>query len=66
MHEMPTICIVHMGFRGFQTFKRASNLVGKLISLRTEIPYDTIHLTLYAKFFPQKFDIYELSTYICT
>lgn len=43
---MPTMCIVHKGFRGFRAVSPASILGGNLIALKPEIPYDTIHSTL--------------------
>lgn len=43
---MPTLCIVHKGFRGFQEVSPVSILGGNLIGLNPEIPYDIIHLTL--------------------
>ena len=43
---MPTMCIVHKGFRGFRTVSPASFFCGNLIGLKPAIPYDTIHLTL--------------------
>jgi len=41
------MCIVHKGFRGFQAVSHASILGGNLIDLKSAIPYDTIHSTLY-------------------
>ena len=41
-----TMCIVHKGFRGFRDVSPASILGGKLIGLKSAIPYDTIHSTL--------------------
>jgi hypothetical protein len=42
------MCIVHKGFRGFRAVSPASILGGKLIGLKSAIPYDTIHSTLAA------------------
>jgi len=41
------MCIVHKGFRGFRTASPASTLGSNLIGLKPEIPYDTIHRTLW-------------------
>ncbi len=43
---MPTMCIVHKGFRGFRAASPASILGCNLISLKPAVPYDTIHSTL--------------------
>jgi hypothetical protein len=43
-----TMCIVHKGFRGFRAVSPASILGGNLRSLKSAIPYDTIHSTLCA------------------
>lgn len=43
---MPTMCIVHKGFRGFRALSPASILDGNLIGLKPAIPYDTIHKPL--------------------
>jgi len=43
---MPTMCIVHKGFRGFRAVSPASILGGNLIGLKPAFPYDTIHLPL--------------------
>ncbi len=40
------MCIVHKGFRGFRAASPASILGGKLIGLKSAIPYDTIHSPL--------------------
>lgn len=40
------MCIVHKGFKGIRAVSPASILGSKLIGLKPEIPYDTIHLTL--------------------
>lgn len=42
---MPTMCIVHKGFRGKRALSSASILGGNLIGLKPAIPYDTIHST---------------------
>ena len=41
------MCIIHKGFRGFQTVSSALNLDGNLIGLKPAIPYEIIHLPLY-------------------
>ncbi len=41
-----TMCIIHKGFRSFIAVSPASIFGGKLIGLKPEIPYDTIHSTL--------------------
>ena len=47
-NEMPIMCIVHKGLRGFRAVSPASFLGGNLIVLKHTIPYETIHLTLVA------------------
>ncbi|MBD3197359.1 MAG: hypothetical protein GF317_20050 [Candidatus Lokiarchaeota archaeon] len=47
-NDLPTMCIIHKGFRGFRASSPASILGGNLIGLKSEIPYEIIHSTLCA------------------
>ena len=38
MHEMPTMCIIHKGFRGSRAVSPASILGGDLIGMKPAIP----------------------------
>ena len=44
------MCILHKGYRGFRALSPASILGGYLIGLKSAIPFDTIHSTLFLKF----------------
>lgn len=46
--QLPTMCIIHKGFRGVRAVSPASNLGGKLIGLKPAIPYEIIHSPLAA------------------
>ena len=43
---MPTMCIIHKGFRGFRAVSPASILGGNLIGLKPAVPYEIIHSPL--------------------
>jgi hypothetical protein len=43
------MCLIHKGFGGFRALSFASILGGNLISLKTAIPYEIIHLTLHLR-----------------
>ncbi len=45
-YENTTMCIIHKGFRGIRFLSYALNLVGKLIGLKSAIPYEIIHQPL--------------------
>ncbi len=54
---MPTMCIIHKGFRGFRAISPASISGGNLIGLKPAIPYEIIHSTLAAMQTSQRIEI---------
>jgi len=44
-YDLPTMCIIHKGFRASRALSPASILGGKLISFKHVTPYEITHST---------------------